>query len=452
MSLPRYEKYKDSGVAWLGEVPAHWIIDRLKASTASCKNGVWGEEAKGDDNDIPCVRVADFDRQRMRVKLDSPTIRNVTQSERTGRILSQGHLLLEKSGGGETQPVGCVVLYDDALPAVCSNFVARVVLREGMSSSFWRYVHAAAYDVRLTTGSINQTSGIQNLDQDRYFDERAAFPSAGEQSAIGAFLDYETAKIDGLIEEQRRFIALLTEKRQAVISQAVTKGLDPNVPMKDSGVEWLGLVPDRWDVRSLRTLATVVRGASPRPAGDPMFFNGDYIPWVTVAEITKDDLIDLTSTDTCLTEAGATQSRRFQNGTVIYSNSGATLGVPKILRVNACANDGVVGFERLSEDVSPVFLHHYLGSLTQTVRDMVKQGSGQPNLNTSIVKAIPIALPSRDEQVNICRHIEQSSLKFAEVKDAAQCAVQLLQERRSALISAAVTGKIDVRHFQPEAA
>ena len=225
MNFPRYPSYKDSGVEWLGAVPEHWRIDRIKRSTISSKNGVWGDEAKQDENDMPCVRVADFDRQALRVELDEPTLRNIVDSERVGRVLVRGDLLLEKSGGGEGQPVGCVVLYDDPRPAVCSNFVARVQTAPGMGSSFWRYVHAAAYAVRLNTRSIKQTSGIQNLDASQYFDERAGFPSIPEQTQIAAFLDRETAKIHALVAEQRRLMELLKEKRQAVISHAVTKGL-----------------------------------------------------------------------------------------------------------------------------------------------------------------------------------------------------------------------------------
>ena len=131
MSFPRYPSYKASGVEWLGDVPSHWTIDRLKQSMISCQNGIWGDDASEDDNDIPCVRVADFDRVALRVDLSEPTIRSVTPKERAGRLLLRGDLLLEKSGGGETQPVGCVVLYDEAQSAVCSNFVARVT---GMSA------------------------------------------------------------------------------------------------------------------------------------------------------------------------------------------------------------------------------------------------------------------------------------------------------------------------------
>ena len=111
MSLPGYSQYKDSGVQWLGEVPAHWLIDRIKASVESARNGVWGEEPKGDESDIACVRVADFDRTKLLVKEPVPTYQSITEKERAGRLLSRGNLLLEKSGGGDLQPVGQVVMY-----------------------------------------------------------------------------------------------------------------------------------------------------------------------------------------------------------------------------------------------------------------------------------------------------------------------------------------------------
>lgn len=270
-------------------------------------------------------------------------------------------------------------------------------------------------------------------------------PRPEEAELISAFLDRETAKIDALVAEQERLIELLKEKRQAVISHAVTRGLNPNARMKQSGIEWLGDVPEHWAVKSLRTIARVVRGASPRPAGDPRFFGGDEMPWVTVAEITKDDSIYLTETELFLTKEGAAHSNLFRSGTLIYTNSGATLGVPKILRIDACANDGVIAFLSLSTDVRIEFLYHFLASITDRIRDKVKQGSGQPNLNTEIVKDLRFALPPLDEQESIVRTIEDIGGRLGALADDAERAIDLLQERRAALISAAVTGQIDVR-------
>nr|WP_315848380.1 restriction endonuclease subunit S [uncultured Rhodoferax sp.] len=217
---------KDSGVEWLGIVPAHWRIDRIKRSIDSSKNGIWGNEPQSDASDIFCVRVADFDRVRLVVKPAIPTIRSVSEKERVGRLLQPGNLLLEKSGGGDSQPVGQVVLFDQNEPAVCSNFVARIVLRDGMAPGYWKYAHVAAYALGVNVGAINQTSGIQNLDQDRYFNERAAFPPFAEQKAIAEFLDIETAKIYALTEQAERNIRLLKERRSALVATAVTGQLD----------------------------------------------------------------------------------------------------------------------------------------------------------------------------------------------------------------------------------
>jgi type I restriction enzyme S subunit len=312
-----------------------------------------------------------------------------------------------------------------------------------------KYLHYLLRSEQYITGYFSISKGIRinqwDLEPELFRRMPLAIPTLPEQSAIATFLDRETAKIDGLVGEQRRLIELLKEKRQAVISHAVTKGLDPNAPLKPSGIEWLGDVPEHWEVKPLRTVANVVRGASPRPAGDPRYFNGDVMPWVTVAEITKDELIDLTGTETQLTKEGADLSKTFPSGTLIYSNSGATLGVPKILRIDACANDGVVAFEKLSQNVDPQFLYHYLASITESIREKVKQGSGQPNLNTDIVKALRFGLPPVHEQQQIVRHIGEVVDRFRSLTAEATRAIDLLQERRTALISAAVTGKIDVR-------
>ncbi len=196
----------------------------------------------------------------------------------------------------------------------------------------------------------------------------------------------------------------------------------------------------------MRMIARVVRGASPRPAGDPRYFGGSEVPWVTVAEITKDEQINLTGTESYLTREGATHSNMFPSGTLIYSNSGATLGVPKILRIDACANDGVIAFLDLKTGVQPEFLYHYLSSITDSIREKVKQGSGQPNLNTDIVKDLRVGVPPLGEQRSIVQAIARMLDRYGGLAAEAQRAIDLLQERRTAVISAAVTGEIDVRH------
>ena len=216
-------RLKPSGVEWLGEVPEHWEVSRLKWSAAGTVNGVWGDEPDGE-NDIACVRVADFDRRGFRVHFGEPTMRAVTRSQRSGRELLPGDLLLEKSGGGEKQMVGCVVFFDHAEPAVTSNFIARV--SPVGSPRFWTYMHAALYSGKLNYPAIKQTTGIQNLDANAYFDTLTVFPPLAEQEAIAAFLDQETARIDRLASQVERAIERSQEYRTALVTAAVTGKID----------------------------------------------------------------------------------------------------------------------------------------------------------------------------------------------------------------------------------
>lgn len=445
MSFKAYDEYKDSGVEWLGRVPAHWPVSRLKNSTVSCQNGVWGDDPQGDINDVICVRVADFDRSSMTVDISNPTYRNIRDSDLESRLVEKGDLLLEKSGGGEKQPVGFVCLYEHEAKAICANFIARIKLAEHMSPSFWRYVHAAGYSIGLNIASIKQTSGIQNLDQHSYLNESAAYPTFKEQTTIAAFLDRETARIDALIEEQQRLIALLKEKRQAVISHAVTKGLDPNVPMKDSGVEWLGDVPAHWEVIAIKWLSIVQRGASPRPINDPIYFddNGEY-SWVRIADVSSSNG-SLNYTPQKLSKLGSSMSVKINPGELFVSIAG-TVGKPCISKIKACIHDGFVYFPQLK--IPPRFLYTIFES-GLCYKGLGKMGT-QLNLNTDTIGGIKVAIPpSYDEITQILDSLNQKLKNIDDLASQAGHVTSLLQERRSALISAAVTGKIDVRDWQP---
>jgi type I restriction enzyme S subunit len=438
MSFPRYPKYKPSGVEWLGDVPVGWEVNRIKRSILTSKNGVWGAEPLQDESDIPCVRVADFDRQRLRVELSDPTIRNVVESERVGRVLCKGDLLLEKAGGGDLQPVGCVVLYDDERPAVCSNFVARVQIAPGMHASYWRYVHAAAYAVRLNTRSIKQTSGIQNLDGSQYFDERAAFPPLPEQTAIAEFLDRETGKIDGLVAEQRRLMELLKEKRQAVISHAVTKGLNPHAPMKPSGIEWLGDVPEHWDCVRNKVVFEEISERSISEEGELM----------TVSHITGVTPRSQKDVNMFLAETldGYKKCRR---GDLVINTMWAWMGA---LGCSPC--DGLVSpayniyRPRNASRLSPAY-YDYLCRLPAHVVTMKANSTGvwesRLRLYPDAFLSMRLPVPPLKEQLSIVEYLSIQTAEWDTLTAEAQRAIDLLQERRTALISAAVTGQIDVR-------
>ena len=218
-------KLKPTSIDWLGEVPEHWEVDRIKWSTEGTTNGIWGDEPDGA-NDLICIRVADFDRERFLV-VDKPrTLRAVDKAQRKRRLLHKGDLLIEKSGGGEKQLVGCVVLFDLEFEAVCSNFVARMPISRGHVPRFWSYVHAALYAGRLNYPAVKQTTGIQNLDSAAYLEVRVCYPPREEQHTIANFLDCETEKTFTLVAKIETAIARLQEYRTALITAAVTGKVD----------------------------------------------------------------------------------------------------------------------------------------------------------------------------------------------------------------------------------
>jgi len=447
MKYQAYEEYKDSGFKWLGEIPSHWGVSPVKWQIERNDGGTWGGDPSGDTDTI--VLRSTEQTANGNWKLLDPAKRDLSELERNATLLVENDLLITKSSGSSLHIGKTTIVTKEIENLQCcySNFMQRVRIKSGYSSKLYWYIFNNELARNQFDYLSNSTTGLANLNSIMIGELIGATAPEAEQFLIVKFLDHETAKIDTLIEKQQQLIKLLKEKRQAVISHAVTKGLNPNVPMRDSGVEWLGEVPEHWEVSKFGYISQVVRGGSPRPAGDPTLFNGDYSPWVTVAEITKDDEIYLTETETFLTKNGSDQCRVFSTGTLLLSNSGATLGVPSILQINANANDGVVGFENLK--LNHEFAYFYLSILTDGLRERIKQGSGQPNLNTDIVKDIFIPIPSNREMEEIVLSIHKTREQYKKLTEKATIGIELLQERRTALISAAVTGKIDVRNWQP---
>ncbi|MDO8207780.1 MAG: restriction endonuclease subunit S [Gallionella sp.] len=444
-TYPKYPEYKDSGIDWLRHVPVGWTIDRAKWSVISCQNGIWGNDPDGED-DLVCIRVADFDRQAFKVATNKLTLRQIPNKDRHGRLLLNGDLLIEKSGGGDQQLVGAVVEFNQLFPAVTSNFVARMAVTKEMSGRFLTYMHAHLYMGRVNYRSIKQTTGIQNLDSQSYLDERIAYPSLLEQEKIARFLDYKTVQIDALIAKKEMLLARLAEKRTALISHAVTKGLDPTVPMKDSGVAWLGDIPAHWDAKRLKFIVSILGGGTPN-TGKPQYWDGE-IPWVSPKDM-KSDLIE--STEDYLSELGVKESATKiipKDAVLVVVRSGILRHTIPVARntVEVTLNQDMKALIP-NERLCPEFLHYFISGLQDGLLPLwSKQGCTVESIEMGYMVNSLIPLPPPDEQKAIVRYasqvVEKLDLQFSKVKKV----VASLQEYRAALITNAVTGKIDVRN------
>lgn len=246
---------KDSGVTWIGEIPARWGINRLKSFALTHFGGCWGDDAKGNENDVLCIRIADFDFFSQTVKESASTMRNYTQAQIEKGLLKDGDLIIEKSGGGDKTPVGRVVVYEKSRfpKAMFANF-SECLRPKNIDNKFLAYQLKALYYSVDMHYYFNQTTGLQNLDMQTYLNAMMCFPTMEEQQKIAAHLDRKCTQIDALISNAQQQIEKLKAYKQSVITETVTKGLDPDVAMKDSGVEWIGEIPEHWTVAPIRSL------------------------------------------------------------------------------------------------------------------------------------------------------------------------------------------------------
>ena len=309
-----------------------------------------------------------------------------------------------------------------------------------------KYLHYLLRSEHYVKGYTRLLTGVRpnslQMSRDNMMSFPVILPPKIEQIAITNFLDRETTKIDALIAEQQRLIGLLQEKRQAVISHAVTKGLNPNAPMKDSGVEWLGEVPEHWTTGKLCYYATLDTGSTP-DRQRPEYWNGD-IPWVKTGEVRYEDICE---TEEKITELALleTSCSLQQPGTLLMAlyGQGVTRGRVGMLMTAASCNQACAAITP-SPSIDGRYLELYLTNAYAHLRSLGNETT-QQNLNLDFVGKLELLVPPLAEQKCIWQTTKQRTSELDALLLQSADAIVLLQERRSALISAAVTGQIDVR-------
>ncbi|MGO9376022.1 MAG: restriction endonuclease subunit S [Syntrophobacteraceae bacterium] len=428
------EHAKHGQLEWPMSTPSHWPVDRLKWSVAGLINGTWGEEPDGVD-DIICIRVADFDRTRFAVVDSPPTFRAVEEKARSNRLLHQGDLLIEKSGGGDNQPVGCVVEFDHTFDAVCSNFIGRMTVMPEMWPRYWTYVHASLYSGRLNVPAIKQTTGIQNLDTGAYFNQRVPFPPLEEQRAIADYLDRETARLDALVAAKERLLDLLAEKRKALITRAVTRGIYLKATLRESGISWLGKIPAHWEVRRIAWLFLErdQRGEPELPLLEVSINSG-----VTLREFSE-ERIEYTAADFNTYKVA-------RCGDIVFNKMRMWQGA-----VGVAPEDGLVSPDYVVAAPMGSMSSEYSGLLFRTAAfsaECARHSHGivwdRLRLYWEGFRDITVPLPPKEEQLGIVHYVSCEATRLDHLRVATEQTIALLKERRAALIASAVTGKIDV--------
>jgi type I restriction enzyme S subunit len=432
-----YPEYKTISNSWLDSIPKGWELLPLKyLCTSFVKDGPH-ETPVFQEEGVPFLSVDGI--QNNKLVFDGCRYISPSDHYRFSQKCKpvKGDVLL-----GKAASIGKVALVDTSIEFnVWSPLAVITPIRSCLSKFIYYSFQTTMLQAQCEVYSNSNTQ--KNLGMNTIDNLDFAMPSDKEASTISNFLDHETAKIDNLIEKQQQLIELLKEKRQAVISHAVTKGLNPNVPMKDSGVEWLGEVPEHWSLKSFRYACLIYRGKfGHRPRNDPSLYDGDY-PFIQTGDVARASKFIETYSQT-LNEKGKAVSQLFPSGTLMMAIA-ANIGDTAILGFEAYAPDSVVGFKPY-QNLHLEFLRYSFMAALPALEQTSTQ-STQANLNIDRIGAVKAVFPPLEEQLDIIDYLDNMLCSYDSIEENANQAIQLLQERRTALISAAVTGKIDVRDW-----
>ncbi len=440
MRLPRYREYLSTGLRWQREAPSHWTGSRIRfmATLNPSKSEVAALDRDTEVSFLPMDAIGDdgtlsLERTRPISEVDSGytyfrdgdvVVAKITPCFENGKgALMMG--LVNGAGFGTTELI-----------------VARP--RQGkLDGAFLSWLFRSPNFRSEGEGSMYGAGGQKRVPDDFVRDFSWAFPTIQEQSAIAVFLDRETAKIDALIAEQERLLELLAEKRQAVISHAVTKGLNPDAPMKDSGVAWLGEVPAHWTVSALKRVSPAQTvGIVVNPS---TYVASDGLPFIYGGDI-REGCIDLLGCRRISPEDSEKNAKtRLEAGdllTVRVGAPGVTAVVPPEAEGGNCAS--VMLIKR--GDFDSRWLCYVMNDRVVRFQvEVVQYGAAQEQFNISHAMEFLIPVPSRVEQSQIADCLDKQTAVLDQLAAASKEAICLLVERRSALIAAAVTGRIDVR-------
>lgn len=432
MSLPCYPEYRDCGLPWLGSVPQHWTFAPLWVLFNRTKRtGFEGEQLLSIYRDHGVVPKASRDDNNNKPSDDlSPY-----------QLVCPGDLAINKMKAWQ----GSVAISEHRGIVSPAYFVYEARHQESS-----RYLHYLMRSPQYVAGYLSMSKGIRinQWDLEPQYHSRlpVLIPPKDEQERIATFLDRETAKIDALIAEQEKLLALLAEKRQATISHAVTRGLNPNAPVKDSGITWLGEVPAHWEISRLKYVTDAIIDC---PHETPVYDSeGDYLV-IRTADLNR-GVLNASAMYRLSYENYQDRTRRssLQVNDIVYGREGERWGhaalVPESDRY--CLGQRMMQF-RPSPRVCPAFLMWQLNSVgTYRQGELDTVGATSPHVNVSTIRNFQLALPPLDEQRAIAARLDSEAVRLDDLQAEANRAISLLREHRSALISAAVTGKVDVRH------
>ena len=446
LKAKRYSAYKDSGIEWVGQIPEHWHAIRLKFLLERNDGGVWGEDLDGiEKNATKVFRSTEINIDGSWDLTEEPEMRILSTKEKLKALLKEGDLLVTKSSGSQLH-IGKTALVNkeiENLECCYSNFMQRIrPLNKEIAKYLYIFLNSQLSRIQYNYLS-NSSTGLANLSADIIGEIIIPTPPPKEQQSITSYLDRKTAQMDNLIAKKERLIELLKEERTAIINQAVTKGLDPKVELKDSGIEWLDKVPKHWTLKKLKYVSRVNSVALTETTDEDYEFC-----YIDISNVDLEDGFNV-GEKISFRNAPSRARRVVQKGDTIVSTVRTYLKA--ITYFEDEVKDIVVstGFAvvKPQNNFIPKFLYYVLRS--EKFIDRVcalSVGVSYPAINSIDLSDITIWYPDdKEEQKEIIEYLDSIVLKTKIVAKRLQAEIEYLKEFRTALISEVVTGKIDVR-------
>jgi type I restriction enzyme S subunit len=427
-----YPEYKDSGIEWLGDIPLSWSVSRHKYVAAFQKGK--NPQILLDEFEDGAIRYLSMDYLR------GNAAAIYAFPEKSSYVSKKDQVLIIWDGSNAGEFVnGQTGIVSSTMAA--SEFLANINQR-----FYWYICICLEPEMRRHSNGM----GIPHVNGNELKNSTIVLPSDEEADKIANFLDHEIAKIDTLIDKQQQLITLLKEKRQAVISHAVTKGLNSNAPMRDSGIEWLGQVPEHWDVKLIKYVCKLESGHTPSKSNPSFWIENDcHIPWISLNDTRNIDSSDfINDSVTKISEIGMNNSSAhyINEGAIVFTRDGARIGLAAIMGKSMCVSQHIIAWV-CGETVNNHFLLHVIYAMNDELY-RIASGATIPTIGMPDIRRMIMCVPNLNEQLEIVQYLLKRRKQFSQLISSAERAIELMKERRIALISAAVTGKIDVRNWQ----
>ena len=426
--MERYNEYKDSGVQWLGEIPSHWDMLALKHILKLRKKLVGKQSYKYDLLSLTLQGIIKRD-------IDNPTGKFPSSFD-TYQEVNAGDFVFCNFDNEETPRAvglseykGMITGAYDVLSCKNSNLTNRYLIY------YFLYIDDAKRFKPLYKG-LRKTVPF-----DSFMSYKIPVPSIEEQQAIAFYLDTATAKIDEAIAQQQKMIDLLNERKQIIINNAVTKGLNPDAPMKDSGVEWIGEIPEHWEVMKTSHIFHHIGSGTTPKSGREDYYSEDGIPFLQTGDL-NDGFINETSKHITEKALRDTNLKLYPKGSLVVAMYGATIGKLGILNIDTTVNQACCVLPT-SDRVGNKFAMHVLSTAKADLL-LKSRGGGQPNISQDTIRNEKIVVPPLAEQNEIVQYIEHSCTPIDGAISNATNQISLLQERKQIIINDVVTGKVKV--------